>query len=77
MPKIGTKVDLSKVVQGPPPIVMAVQATSYLKIETPEDLKAWEEDMHNIYGIHSSLRGMSGAASESCSGGGSDDCDLI
>jgi hypothetical protein len=77
MPKLGTKVDMKMATQGAPPIVMVVQANSYVKLEKPEELKQWEDDLHNFYGIRTSLGGMVGAASESCSGGCSDDCDLV
>jgi hypothetical protein len=79
MSKLGTKLDksaLSSATQGPPPVVFAAQVTSYLRLEKPEQLKQWEQDIQGFYGIHSKLPLMQGSASESCSGGCSDDCDL-
>jgi len=77
--KLGTKLDktvLDRTVKGPPPVVMQVQSTSYIRLEKPEELKQWEYDMQNFYGIKVPSGGMVGAGSESCSGGCSDDCDM-
>jgi hypothetical protein len=79
MPKLGSKLDqatTSSVTQGAPPVVMAVQSTSYVRISKPDDLLQWEKDMHDFYGITVPHSGMAHSASESCSGGCSDDCDL-
>ena len=79
MSKLGSRLDksvLSTATQGSPPVVFAVQATSFLRLEKPEQLKQWEKDVHDFYGIHGPLSGLAGSASESCSEGCSDDCDL-
>jgi hypothetical protein len=76
MAKLGTRVEKLQQTQGPPPIVFAAQATSYIRLNQPEHLKQWEKDLHDFYGIKSGLEGMVGAASESCSNGCSDDCDI-
>ncbi len=78
MPKLGEKVDLESAIQGPPPVVLAVQPTGYFVIEKHEDLSHWEHDLQHFLGV--SVRnkgGMVGSASESCSGGCSDDCDMM
>ena len=79
MAKLGTQLSesqLKSAVPGAPPIVLSVQATSYLRLEKSEDLKQWEKDLQDFYGIKS-ITGIAGAASESCSGGGSDGCDVL
>jgi len=76
MAKLGSRVDKAATTQGPPPIVFAVQATSFIRLEKPEQLKQFEKDLHDFYGIKSGLAGLAGAASESCSNGCSDDCDI-
>lgn len=79
MSKIGTQLtqaQLKRATQGPPPVVMAVQATSYIRLETPEELKQWEKDLQDFYGLKS-MSGLAGSASESCCSSGSDGCDLM
>ena len=76
MPRLGHKVDMGKAKNGAPPIVFAVQPTGFLPVNTPEELKEWEEDLKSFYGIPVEARSIMGAASESCSCGCSDDCDL-
>jgi len=77
MPKMGDKVDEKRTTRGAPPVVMAAQPDSFIRIESPDDLKQWENDMRSFYGINIESSSMSGSASESCSGGCSDDCDLV
>ena len=75
MPRIGDRVNMKEAKQGAPPVVLAVQPTAYVVIETPEELKAWHDDVRKLYGLN--LSNVSGSASESCSAGCSDDCDMI
>jgi hypothetical protein len=75
MPRLGDKIDIKKAIKGPPPVVLVVQPTAYFRIEKPEELEAFEKDAHKFLGI-SSLRRI-GSGSESCSGGCSDDCDML
>jgi hypothetical protein len=75
MPKLGQKVDMSRAQKGAPPVVFAVQPNSFFPVETPDDIKQWEEDVRNFFGIEAKAGGIH-AASESCSAGCSDDCDL-
>lgn len=74
MPRLGEKVDVKKAIQGPPPVVLAVQPTAYFRIEKPAELETFEKDAKKFLGI--GLRGV-GIGSESCSGGCSDDCDML
>lgn len=74
MVKLGSKVDTSLAKKGPPPVVLAVQPTGYFILDKPEQLKQWERDAQTHLGL--SMSNIMGSASESCSGGCSDDCDL-
>ena len=71
--KFGDKVDQSAITQGAPPIVIQLQPTGYVKLNTPDEIKHFENMMHAVYGhrlaIHSSMH-----ACETCSGGCTDDC---
>ena len=73
MPKLGDKVDQKKAIQGPPPVVLAVQPQAYFVIDKPEELKQWEKDVQKFLGVQN-MRAAAGT--ESCSGGCSDDCDM-
>jgi len=74
-PRLGERVDVSRTRKGPPPVVFRVQPDSFVVVESPEALKHWEEDVRRFLGVD--LRGIgAGAASESCSAGCSDDCDI-
>lgn len=74
MPRLGEKVNLKEAIPGPPPVILAVQPTAYFRIEKPEELKYFEEDAQRFLGV--GLRNF-GIGSESCSGGCSDDCDVL
>ena len=79
MPKLGERVADNKNVKihkGPPPLVLAVQPDSYIRMENSEELRQWESDLRNSVGISIRDSGLTGSASESCSGGCSDDCDV-
>lgn len=76
MSKLGTKVSAKSTKKGVPPVVFTAQVTSYVRITKPEQLKQWEKDLRDFYGIKSPLGGLVGAGTESCSGGCSDDCDM-
>jgi hypothetical protein len=71
MPKLGETVDVTKARKGVPPIVIAIQPSGFFVLEKPEDLKHWEEVVGRAHGTKAPV----GMASESCSGGCSDDCD--
>lgn len=67
------KVDPSRTTKGAPPLVFNVPPDSYIRFESPEQIKAWETELRQRLGIK--LTGHLGTSSESCSGGCSDDCD--
>lgn len=70
--KFGDKVEQSAITQGAPPIVFQLQPTGYVKLNTPDEIRNFENMMHAIYGhrlaIHSGMH-----ACETCSCG-TDDC---
>ena len=71
--KFGDKVDDKLITKGVPPIVLQVQPTGYVKLEKPEEIRAYEAMMHAIYGKSISVGGGMHAC-ETCSAGCSDDC---
>ncbi len=71
--KLFEKVDPSMVTKGAPPIVFHPTPDSHIVFRTPEGLKAWEDEVRARLGVR--ISGTVGTASESCSGGCSDDCD--
>jgi hypothetical protein len=76
MAKLGTKVSARSTVKGAPPVIFTVQPTSYIKLTKPEQLKQWEKDLQDFYGIKNTFGNMAGSGTESCSCGCSDDSDM-
>ena len=76
MPALGTKVANAAVVKGRPPLILQVQPDSYVIMKTPDQLRQWENDVKQFYGVAVSPSGGFQAA-ETCSGGCSDDCGII
>ena len=75
MNRIGKPVDTTKVSEAEVPIVFAVQPQGYVAVETPEELKEWEEDVLALTGAKLTItRGGAYAYGYSCSGGCLDDC---
>jgi hypothetical protein len=76
VPRLGDRVAEGLAVRkGAPPVVFSVQPDSFIVVDSPDALKAWEADVRKFLGVD--LRGMAaGAGTESCSAGCSDDCDL-
>jgi len=75
MPKLGAKVNPKNAIQGVPPVVLAVQPSAYFVIDTPAELKQWENDVRSFAGI-SNVVATRGCGTESCSGLRSDDSDM-
>ena len=42
--KLGQKVNLARAEKGVPPVVFAVQPTHFIRIESPEELKQFEQE---------------------------------
>jgi len=74
MAKLGSKVARGTTA-GRPPVILQAQPDSFIHLTSPADLKQWEEDVKNFYGI--SIDATKVAACETCSGGCSDDCGVL
>lgn len=61
---------------GRPPVVLEVQPHSYIVLERPEELRQWEEDLRNFYGIAADASALRGRACETCSCC-TDDCGML
>lgn len=73
--RLGERVEASITRKGAPPVVFQVQPDSFVVLESPEALKNFEADVRRFLGV--GLRGVAaGSATESCSAGCSDDCDM-
>lgn len=78
MPKLGSPVNRKSVkVLDHAPVVFAVQPEFYVQLESPEAVKQWEKDVRDFFGVKLRGEGLVGVATESCSGGCSDDCDMM
>jgi hypothetical protein len=74
---VGKQVEGAAVKIGRPPVVFQTQSYGYVVLNKPEQLKQWEEDLRNFYGISVDAAGLSGRACETCSCGCTDDCGLL
>lgn len=71
--KLFEQVDPKRVKPGVPPLVFTPPPDGQIVFQTQEELKSWEDEVRSRLGV--ALHGHLGTASESCSGGCSDDCD--
>ena len=71
--KLFEKVDPKRIKPNAPPLVFTPAPNGHIVFETQQELKAWEDEIRTRLGVE--LKGHLGTASESCSGGCSDDCD--
>lgn len=74
--ELGDRVDLDKAAKMPPPVVLAVQPDSFLRLEAPDALRSWEKAVKATTGLDLVGDRFAGSASESCSAGCTDDCDI-
>jgi 2-methylaconitate cis-trans-isomerase PrpF len=74
---LGSIVDNSRIKVGAPPVILQAQAYGYIPLETPEQLKQWQEDLRTFHGISLDASRLAGIAAETCSAGCSDACDMI
>lgn len=58
------------------PVVLAVQPDEFIVIESPEALRSWERAVRQTTGLDLGGDSFIGSASESCSAGCTDDCDV-
>jgi len=74
MSALGKKVDV-KTTKGLPPVVLQAQPDSFIALRTPAEIKQWEADVLNFYGVKIDASGITPC--ETCSGGCSDDCGMM
>ncbi|WP_436498426.1 hypothetical protein [Actinokineospora sp. HUAS TT18] len=56
---------------------MVVQPDSFIKMESPEDLRAWENAVRQTTGVKIDAANLAGTACETCSAGCTDDCGMM
>lgn len=62
---------------GAQPIILTAQIDGFVPCKTPEELAQWQEDLRLRTGISIDASDLVGIAGECCSGGCSDQCDLL
>jgi len=70
------RADLANIKTGQAPVVFQTQTFGYVALERPEELRQWEEDLRNFYGINVDASALAGRACETCSCC-SDDCGML
>ena len=61
---------------GAAPIVFQTQTFGFVPLDKPEELRQWEEDLRNFYGLDVDASALAGRACETCSCC-TDDCGLM
>jgi hypothetical protein len=74
--QLGKPVDEEKLVPNPPPVVLECQPDSFVRLETPEELKTWESLVKQTTGLDMSASDMRAVGTEGCSCGCSDKSDV-
>lgn len=62
--KIGSDWDESRREKGGRPIVLEAQDVPYIRLQTPEELKQWQEDLKTHLGISLDVSNLPGIAAE-------------
>jgi 2-methylaconitate cis-trans-isomerase PrpF len=70
------RAEATRIRTGQPPVVFQAQTFAYIPLETPEELKQWEEDLRSFYGVTADASALAGRACETCSCC-TDDCGLL
>lgn len=73
---LGERVDDSRLEKKAPPVVMEAQPDSFIRLETPEEVRAWEVAVRQTTGLEFSGNDLGAVRSEGCSNGCSDKCDV-
>ncbi|MEU5209831.1 hypothetical protein [Streptomyces sp. NPDC020742] len=73
---LGEPVEDSRLEKVPPPVVIAAQPDSFIRLETPEELQQWEKAVRQTTGLEMSGSNLRAVATEGCSCGCSDKCDV-
>ncbi|AOT62446.1 hypothetical protein [Streptomyces fradiae] len=74
--QLGKPVDESRLEQKPPPVVLESQPDSFVRLETPEELRTWEALVKQTTGLDMSASDMRAVGTEGCSCGCSDKSDV-
>ncbi|WP_031498783.1 hypothetical protein [Streptomyces bicolor] len=74
--KLGEPVDESQLEKKPPPVVIEAQPDSFIRLETPEEVQAWEVAVRQTTGLDFTGNDMSVVRTEGCSNGCSDKSDV-
>ncbi|UVS81366.1 hypothetical protein [Actinokineospora sp. UTMC 2448] len=69
--------DKREVKQMAPPVVLRAQPDSFIPLESPEDLRAWENAVRQTTGVKIDAANLRGTACETCSAGCTDDCGMM
>lgn len=79
--KLGSDFDEKRREKSGRPIVLEAQDVPFIRLETPEELKQWQEDLKTQYGISMDASNLPGIAAECgcCINGRytSDRCDVV
>ncbi|MFB0629553.1 hypothetical protein [Streptomyces sp. AB3(2024)] len=74
--KLGEPVDKERLDRNPPPVVIECQPDSFVRLETPEELRVWETLVRQTTGLEMSASDLRAVGTEGCSCGCSDKCDV-
>lgn len=74
---IGSIVPKDRIRKGTPPVILQAQVDGFVPLETPAELKQWQDDLKTLTGISMDASKLAGIAGECCCGGCSDMCDLL
>ena len=72
----GIQVGDAKIEFGTPSVVFQSQPFGFVRLESPEQLRQWEEDLRTFYGISMDASALARRACETCSDC-TDDCGLM
>lgn len=73
----GARIGGKEIQFGAVPIVLQTQSFGYVVLDKPEELRQWEEDLQNFYGVSLDASNLGGRACETCSAGCTDDCGML
>lgn len=74
---IGSFPEKKRILTGKSPVILQAQIDGFVPLNTPDELKQWQEDLKRLTGISLDASRMAGIAGECCSAGCSDQCDLL
>ncbi|MFF4398403.1 hypothetical protein [Streptomyces sp. NPDC001480] len=74
--RLGKPVEDRLLEKQPPPVVMECQPDSFVRLETPEELRVWESLVKQTTGLDMSASDLRATGTEGCSCGCSDKSDV-